>query len=259
MVTIASKDGTRIDMTELGDGPAIIIVNGAFSTARDGDDLAGALADFGMRAITYDRRARGGSGHTPPVDPLREVEDLAAVLAASGGPASVIGHSSGAVLALFAAGHGLGFDHLFLSEPPFRFAEPGPAADLPDRLQHLVDNGQNAEAVTLFQREGVGLPEAMIEQIRQAPFFEALTRLAQSTVYDATLTRNVATPSPAMLAVTAPITILCGSYTWPILLTASEHLAEAIGHAELVKVPESINHRLDPAATTRIITERILL
>ena len=116
----SSADGTSIAFGSLGEGATIVIVNGAFSTANDAAGLAEALAGAGFRAVVYDRRARGESGDTRPYAPEREAEDLAAVVDAAGGCAAVIGHSSGAVLALFAASLGVPVGRLFLSEPPFQ-------------------------------------------------------------------------------------------------------------------------------------------
>lgn len=261
MEHVTSADGTRIAMHRTGAGPAVVIVNGAFSTARDAGEIASTLATSGFTALTYDRRARGDSDdarpHGAPVDPLREIDDLAAVVDASGGPAAVLGHSSGAVLALVAASRGVPVRHLFLSEPPFRFGVDDAAPDLPDRVQALVDAERAGDAVVLFQREGVGLPDAMIEQIRQSPIFDALRLLAQSTVYDATLTRDVSTPTPDMLAVDRPVTILCGEQTFPMLRTAAEKLAAAMPGAELLITPESVMHRLDAATAVRVVAERL--
>jgi len=259
MEHVTSTDGTRIATHSTGSGPVVVIVNGAFSTARDAGEIAQALAEKGLRAVTYDRRARVDSGDErgdAPVDPQREVEDLVAVIAAAGGDAAVLGHSSGAVLALFAAAQGVSVRRLFLSEPPFHFGEGDPAPDFVDRLQAAVDEGRAADAVVLFQREGVGLPDEMIEQIRQSPLFEALLPLAQSTVYDATLTRDVSTPTPAMLGTAVPVTILCGEQTFPFLATAARRLADAMPAAELLITPESVGHRLDPATAARVVAER---
>ena len=258
MEQVKSADGTLIAVHEVGDGPAVVIINGAFSTAKDAVAIAEAFAGAGLRAITYDRRARGDSGHTPPVDPLREVDDLEAVIAAAGGRATVVGHSSGAVLGLFAAAHGAAIDRLFLSEPPFRFGEDEPASDLPERLQAMVDEGRPADAVVVFQAEGIGLPPEMIEQIRQSPMFDGLVAIAQSVVYDAMLTRDVSTPTAAMLDVSMPVTILCGVETFPFLVAASRRLAQSLPAAEHLEVPESVGHRMDPAATARIIAARLL-
>lgn len=257
MDTVTSADGTPIAYEQTGDGPVVVIVGGAFSTAPDAAGLARALADAGFRAVSWDRRGRGSSGDARGSTPEREIEDLAAVISAAGGEAAVLGHSSGAVLALAAAARGVPIRALFLSEPPMRFGVDEPADDLAERLQRLVDDGRLDEAVVTFQLEGVGLPREMVDGIRASDQFDALLPLAQSTVYDTNLVREASTPSDAMRSVAVPVTILRGEQTFPMLVTAADRLAEAIDGAELVIVPESVMHRPDPAATARVIRERL--
>lgn len=257
MEHVTSADGTRIALQRTGTGSPVVLVGGAFSTAAAGTALAEALAERGHEGVSYDRRARGASGDTRPYAPEREAEDLAAVIAAVGGDAAVFGHSSGAVLALTAAAGGVRVTHLFLSEPPFRFRDVSAVDDLPERLQALVDADRPDEAVVLFQREAVGLPDAVIAQIRQSPMFPALVAVAQSVVYDATLTRAVATPTAAMRSVSVPTTILRGSRIMPFLEQAVDQLAAAMPSAELVVVPESVDHAVDPAGTARVVAERL--
>src|SRR5262245_65446693 len=103
---VASKDGTTIAFDQVGSGPPVILVCGGSTDRMANASLAAALAsDFTV--FNYDRRGRGGSGDTPPYAIEREFEDLDAVIAAAGGSAAVYGTSSGAVLALNAAAHGL--------------------------------------------------------------------------------------------------------------------------------------------------------
>jgi pimeloyl-ACP methyl ester carboxylesterase len=173
-----SADGTRIAYRRFGSGRPIIVVGGALSTAEAGGPLAAAFAEAGLQGVTYDRRGRGDSGDTAPYAPEREAEDLRAVIDAVGDPAVILGHSSGAVLSLFAAAEGVPLTHLFLSEPPFRFGQNEPPADLADRLQALIDQGKNEEAVLLFLREDVGTPEPAIEQLRASPAFAGFVLLA---------------------------------------------------------------------------------
>lgn len=257
MSIVTSADGTRIAYEQTGQGPAVVIVNGAMSIGADAAGLAAALADAGFRAVTWDRRARGSSGDARGSTPEREADDLAAVIDAVGGDAAVLGHSSGAVLALFAASLGVPVRALLLSEPPFRFGVEEPAGDLSGRLQRLIDEDRPDEAIVSFQLEGVGLPKEMVDEIRASDQFASLVSLAQSTVYDAALVAQVSTPTPAMLAVTQPVTVLRGEQTFPVLIAAADRLAGAIDHAELVIVPESVMHRPDPAATARVVRERI--
>jgi pimeloyl-ACP methyl ester carboxylesterase len=257
METTASADGTRIAFHTTGAGPVVVIVNGALSRAVDAAGLADALAASGFTAVTWDRRARGDSGDARDSSPEREVDDLAAVIAAVGGEAAVLGHSSGAVLALFASAHGVPIRALFLSEPPFRFGADEPPADLADRLQRLVDDGDPGAAVTTFQLDAVGLPPETVEAFRASDQFAATAALGQSTVYDVRLTQRVSTPSERMLSVDVPLTVLRGSQTFPFLISAADRLAEEIPTAELVVVPESVMHRPDPEATARVVRERL--
>jgi pimeloyl-ACP methyl ester carboxylesterase len=251
-----SADGTPIAFDRIGSGHPVLIVGGAFSTADAGRPLAGALAEAGFQGVPIDRRGRGGSGDTPPYAPEREAEDLAAVIEVVGGRAAVLGHSSGAILSLFAAAQGVPVTHLFLSEPPFRF-EVEHAADLVQRLQAFIDAGHPEEVVTTFQREAVGLPEPVLEQIRSSPMFPSLVAVAQSVVYDETLAEALSTPTDAMTRVDVPVTILRGEPTFPFLVAAAERLATLIPSAELVVVPESQNHAVDPAGTTREVAARL--
>ncbi|WP_426324003.1 alpha/beta fold hydrolase [Microbacterium sp. E-13] len=258
MHTVTSADGTPIAYDVTGEGATVVIVNGAMSTAADAAGLAAALADAGFRAVTWDRRARGSSGDAPGSAPQREVDDLAAVIDAVGGEAAVLGHSSGAVLGLVAAARDVPIRALFLSEPPFRFGVDEPADDLAERLQRSVDEGRPEDAVVTFQIESVGLPREMVDQIRASDMFPGLVALAQSTVYDTNLVREVSTPGPELLGVGVPVTIIRGAQTFPVLMTAADRLADEMGGAELVIVPESVMHRPDPAATARVIRERLV-
>src|SRR3954471_1932380 len=101
-----SDDSTRIAYHRSGSGRPVVFVGGALSTAAAAAPLAAAFAAAGLQAVTFDRRGRGGSGDTAPYAPERETEDLRAVIDAVGGSAVVLGHSSGAVLALLAAAEG---------------------------------------------------------------------------------------------------------------------------------------------------------
>lgn len=99
-----SKDGTTIAYDVYGSGPALIYITGA-SCFRSFMPVAQDARAFAKEftVYNYDRRGRGDSGDTPPWAVEREVEDIAALIDAAGGTASLYGHSSGAVLALEAA------------------------------------------------------------------------------------------------------------------------------------------------------------
>jgi pimeloyl-ACP methyl ester carboxylesterase len=128
--TAISADGTPIVFDRRGSGPAVVLVHGAF-TGRGHPTLTGvatALAPW-FTVFDYDRRGRGDSGDTMPYAMEREIEDLAAVMAAAGGAAMVFGGSSGGALALEAAARLPEVTKLAVWEPPYHVTPDAP--DLP--------------------------------------------------------------------------------------------------------------------------------
>jgi pimeloyl-ACP methyl ester carboxylesterase len=257
MTTTTSTDGTAISFAATGEGRTVVIVSGALSTAADAAPLAQALTDAGFRAVVWERRARGASGDHPGSTPKDEVDDLAAVIDAAGGADAVLGHSSGAVLALYAAMRGVHTGALFLSEPPIDFDGSGFGDELPEKLQGLVDAGESEDAVASFQLDAIGLPAEMVDAARAGGQLAVLAPLAQSTVYDTRLTLRLRQVDPALLDVSVPVTVLRGAQTFPFLVAASDRLAAVMPDAQLVVVPESVMHRPDPVATVRVIAERL--
>lgn len=119
MATVTSADGTTIAYEQAGSGPPIILVASALSDRSDAARLAKLLAAR-FSVLNYDRRGRGASGDVQPYAVEREVEDLAALIEAAGGAASLFGSSSGAVLAMETAGHGRRSSRPPLSSPAAR-------------------------------------------------------------------------------------------------------------------------------------------
>jgi pimeloyl-ACP methyl ester carboxylesterase len=251
MDKIISADGTQIAYEVAGEGYPIIFVAGAFNDHHRLAPLAAALADT-FTVVGYDRRARGDSGDVRPYRVDREVEDLAVLIEMVGGAAAVFGFSSGAVLALHAATT-LPITHLALYEAPFAVAGQNRRADLPERLEALVRDGRPGDAVALFQTEGIGLPAPMVAQIRQSPMWPGLEAIAQSTVYDATITTEFAAPSPAMTAVSVPTLVLTGADTWPALKEA----ARALPLGRHVEVAGGENHDIPVEATAVLLRELV--
>ena len=108
MCTVTSRDGTRIAFERAGSGPVVILIDAAghFRANSALDGLGGLLAAE-FTVVRYDRRGRGDSDDTPPYTPAREVEDLAALIDATGGSAALYGYSSGCLVALHASAAGL--------------------------------------------------------------------------------------------------------------------------------------------------------
>jgi pimeloyl-ACP methyl ester carboxylesterase len=188
---VRSKDGTQIAFDRTGDGPAIVLVDGAIShraISPFAKQIATLLAPA-FAFIAYDRRGRGESGDTPPYAVDREIEDLEAVIDEAGGSAFVVGVSSGAVLALDAAAKGLAITKLALYEPPFIVdASRAPLpADYVKRLTEYAKAGRGGDAVELFMTAAVGMPAQAVAGMRSMPMWPALEAVGHTIAYDGTI------------------------------------------------------------------------
>jgi pimeloyl-ACP methyl ester carboxylesterase len=199
--TVSSGDGTALAFERRGDGPSLVLVDGALCHRRMGPSspLAKLLADR-YTVFTYDRRGRGESGDTAPYAVEREVEDLHAIIDEAGGSAYAWGISSGAALALEATRRGAGVTKLALYEAPFIVDDSRPPipADIPSQLKALVAADRRGDAVRLFLRQ-MGAPAIAIGLMRLLPVWPKLTRIAHTLPYDMTIVApyQAGTPLPA--------------------------------------------------------------
>src|SRR5260221_6245893 len=106
MKKIHSQDETPIAFTQSGQGPAIILVLGAFNDQATVTPLAAHLSER-FTVFNYDRRVRGDSADTAPYAVDREIEDLAALITEAGRSSSGLGDYSAAALSLKTAACGL--------------------------------------------------------------------------------------------------------------------------------------------------------
>ncbi|NUP76981.1 MAG: alpha/beta fold hydrolase [Nonomuraea sp.] len=248
MNTVTSSDGTRIAFEQAGEGPAVVLVDGAmcYRGAGPNTPLAAELARS-FTVCTYDRRGRGESGDGAAFAVEREVEDLAAVIGRAGGDVRVFGHSSGAVLALEAALAGVPIARLALFEPPPLGEESG----LSDELDKLVREGRRGEAVEAFQL-AVGIPPEMVAGMRESPFRPALEAIAPTLVYDTRLTGSA---SPGRYAAVGVPALLLDSESSPERLRESTRLmAETVPGARRRSLPGAF-HGVDPDVLAPVLAE----
>jgi pimeloyl-ACP methyl ester carboxylesterase len=229
MRTVVSADGTPIAFDQIGSGPPLIMVVGAFNTRSTTAPLAAALQDQ-FTILNYDRRGRGDSGDTQPYSVDCEIEDLGALIAEAGGASAVFGYSSGANLALEAAAHGLQITRLALYDAPFVVDDSHPPlpADLAAQLAKLIAADRPGDAVELYQTKAVGMPEDVVAQLRHAPFRPALEAIAHTLVYDATIIGDLTLPTERIASVTAPTLVIDGEKSPPIMHSAARVLADTL-------------------------------
>lgn len=251
MQTVTSADGTRIAYDATGTGEDVaVLIGGAFSHRAESHmmKLAETLAEqYGLTVVNYDRRGRGESDDTPAsYDPRREIEDLAAVVEATGGRAFLVGWSSGVVLALRAAGSGRieGIEKVVAFEPPFvtNREHHVPPGDLTQRLHGLVAAGKHSETVKYFMTSAMGVPRFVVATMRPFPFWKELTATASSTPHDWALMGEYMRGEPLRpddwQGVQASTLVVAGAKSEPLLRTGARAAADALPNATHVEVPK---------------------
>ena len=257
METVVSRDGTPIAYDRLGEGPPVIVVDGALSTRGGKADLARLLAEQ-FAVYSYDRRGRGDSGDTQPYAVAREIEDIDALIDASGGTAYLYGHSSGGCLAIDAAVDLRGkVQKLAIYEAPYN-DDPSAQKAWAEYLTNLTDllaAGRRGDAVALFMAL-VGTPEAQIERMRQAPFWAEMEAIAPTLAYDHTgiMGKRGSIPTELVARVSVPTLVISGTSGLPFMLETARTLSRAIPGAELCTL-EGQAHDVNAEVLAPVLSE----
>src|SRR4029077_18288586 len=197
MSTVLSKDGTAIAFDKLGTGEPIILVDGALCSRSFGPlPKLAQLLEPRFTVFNYDRRGRNETGDTPPYAVERELEDIEALIAKSGGSAFVFGTSSGAALALAAAARGANIRKLALYEPPFVAVSSARTVppDSEAQLQRLIATGRRGDALKFFMVDMVGMPAIFAYIMRVLPVWPKLKAVAHTLPYDAAVLGDFSLP-----------------------------------------------------------------
>ena len=255
---IHSKDGTAIAFERMGEGPALILVDGALCSRSFGPmpKLAPLLARH-FTVLIYDRRGRGDSGDTKPYAREREIEDLEALVREAGGSACVLGLSSGAALALEAAARGLNIRRLAIYEPPFMVDDGGhhASAGHEQQLNQLVAAGRRGKALTYFMRKMVGIPAIFVFLMRLIPgVWSKLKAVAHTLPYDAAVMGDWSVPARRLATITIPTLAAYGEKTDARLRRAVEAVVAAMPGAQLGTL-RGQTHNVNPAVLAPVLVE----
>jgi pimeloyl-ACP methyl ester carboxylesterase len=249
--TVASRDGTSIGYTRVGRGPGLVILHGAMSTGTHSLQLAELLGDA-YTVYLPDRRGRGLSGPCDPRDSIdREVEDLEAILSASGAE-RVFGISSGALVLLDAALRLPAIRRAAIFEPPI-FLEPEAPARLLGQLEREVAAGDVPAALVTGMKGGqMGPPifnliprrvlEMLVSRFADGPAGPAgghpsMRVLAPTLVRDFSIGAEMAGRSAMFAAIEADVLLLGGSASPRFLSSGLDELQRLLPSARRVELP----------------------
>jgi pimeloyl-ACP methyl ester carboxylesterase len=178
-----------------------------------------------------DRRAHGASGDTLPYSLQKEIDDVAAVVAAQPGPVFVLGHSFGGVCAFEAALRTTKIARLALYEPPVSVAEH--SATLA-RMDAMIRAGDRDGALTTFMRDIVMLSGEEIAAMKARPSWTGLRATIELSVRQhRALSHHRFDPRRAR-RMTIPTLLMTGSKTAsPELKRSLDRLRETLPHSTL--------------------------
>lgn len=251
---VQTGHGDTVVLDRYGSGPAVVFIAGA-GPYREIDEettqTAQALAERGFTTTVHDRVGRGDSHASGDVTLERELAAVAAVVeAAGGGPAVLVGHSSGCSVALAAVARGVPTAGLVLWEAPLEEQSELPAvrswvADVTDRL----DAGDLAGAAAEFMRD---MPAEFREGLADMPFHDRF--IAQAPAYRAdgeSLVWAASGPLGDLLGREVPVLALVGEQTFPGMPEAAARVAREVPGA-VSEVLAGAWHSWDvPAAVDR--------
>jgi pimeloyl-ACP methyl ester carboxylesterase len=236
MNKVISKDGTLIAFDRSGEGPAVMLVGGAFQyRAIDPPtvQLAALLAQH-FTVFHYDRRGRGDSSDTQPYAIEREIEDLEALVNEAGGSAFVFGMSSGGVLALDAAARGLALTKLALYELPFNSGDEHArqaAENYTRQLNTLLSEGRRGDAVALAMTT-FGVSAEAIAGMRQTPIWSLFESVAPTLAYDNAIMGDGSVPTERLASITVPTLVIDGGASPASMHNAAQAVAHALSNAQ---------------------------
>lgn|SRR5581483_10342578 len=246
--TAISKDGTVIAYEESGSGPTLILVSAALADRSGNRRLARYLSDR-FTVINYDRRGRGTSGDVSPYKTDNEIDDIEALVNASGGVAFLFGSSSGSVLALDAAAR---LDpkvrKLYMFEPPFIVDSSRPPMDtsLAGEIDRQVATGHRSEAVRLFFTKGMGIPSFGVTFMRLLmPGWSKMCAMAHTIPYDLAILDGTQAGQPLPIErwkkASLPTKVAVGSKSEAFFHSGAEGLVKILPTAEYESLA-GLNH-----------------
>lgn len=174
--TVTSADGTEIAYERSGSGPPLVLVHGAMfdRSIWEIGDVRSTLAEH-TTVYAMDRRNHGDSASSDDCSPDAQIADVVAVVESIDDPVHLLGHSSGANYALWAA---LRTDNLRSVIPH----EPAAPLDkdrrdlLKERMAEtiaLLDKGENEQALTRVASDFAKFTPDELDELRSSPVWDA--------------------------------------------------------------------------------------
>lgn len=252
MFQTESRDGTTVIGFDEGEGPLILVLSpgsdDGSSWAKVAEHLSARFRVVRIHRRQYRMDLDAGAGFPLSV----EVEDAVATAEKVGLPVLIVGHSSGAVVALEAlvVSHHL-FTGAVLYEPPATI-ETGSWDEPLERASAAIAQGRPGKAMTIFARDIVKTPAwvaslggvlvGMIQRYRE---------LAPRQIFDAKAIYDLGIRLDAYSTIETPTLLLSGERSPKHLGERVDALVAVMPHAEKVLL-ERQGHTANKAAPAEL-------
>ncbi len=181
-----SADGLPVTARAQGSGPVLLVVHPGGGPAASWDAVAARLADR-FRVVRVNRRIYASP--RPYLSPIHsmatETDDVLAVAALLDGPVALVGHSSGAVVALESAlRSSSAFTAVLAYEPPMPTRSLA-AGEAGRRARSALDASDPVEAMRIHLRDIAGMPAEIVEgMLADAAVRDAVAAYAAAQITD---------------------------------------------------------------------------
>jgi pimeloyl-ACP methyl ester carboxylesterase len=254
-ITAKAADGVGVKAFDEGDGPVILVIHPGLDDGRSWGKIAAQLSPQFRVVRIVRRHYRLDLPPTVGYSISREVEDVRALGEAIAEPMVIVGHSSGAVVALetLAAWPDM-FAGAVLYEPPVATGPPDPAASAALTLANAaVAAGKPGKAAQIFIRDVVGMPALSAWMLR--PIVSLVPRLRALIPRQICDLDGVGLRLDAYATISVPAVLLGGERSPAHLGKSLDALAEAMPHAERVTLArrDHLANRKAPAEVVYVI------
>jgi pimeloyl-ACP methyl ester carboxylesterase len=250
---VTSQDGTTIGYRQLGQGPGIVLVQGAMGSAQNFMQLAELLADA-FTVYVPDRRGRGLSAlpYSRDYGIQKDVEDLDALIAETGAH-SVFGLSSGAIISLQAALTLPSIHKAAIYEPPLFLNSSEPAAFVARFNRELAQGKVAAALITSMKGAQMGppifnaIPRFLLESLtnmimksedkKGSGDYLPMRELAAALQYDFQVVAERSGKLESFRDVQAEVLLLGGSKSPAYLKVALDALEKVLPHVTRMEFP----------------------
>jgi len=251
-----SADGIEVRAREDGSGPVILILHAARDDGSAWGRVAHRLSDRFRIVRPHRRQHRPDLDAVLPCSIATEVDDVLALVGVVGGPVVVVGHSSGAVVALEAmvAAPSM-FVGAVLYEPPLVVGPPlGGEALLRARTAYAA--GRAGTALTIFLRDVVEVRPALARLVATVTAAVPSRRVSVShQLDDCAAVDELGVRLPAYAHLPVPTVLLGGSRSPAHFRERMAALAAVMPRAETVILRRQGHHAniLAPGRVARAI------